>query len=325
LLIGADRFGWTTWAVTNRFLGWFVLLGYAGTGAFIVRRAQSDGFRVLLLTFAGASAAIAGIEIFLVLMSGFGLHLPVVPMSAEGFSLNHNFFAFQLLMALAAAICAVRGDSLRVSILALIFGGLWFAGSRSGWIAMVVLVCAALYLHTAKFREVALALAYAAGVALVAATLPYLFSKLLGIPLQTLMPEIIPSAASSQERLFSIAEGLKLFVAHPIVGAGLGAFRSQLILATSGQPLLIHSTAVWLLAELGLVGFLAFMVPAIYVFANEWPLASKQQASALIVLCFVTFAVMASPADMLYQRTFWLLVGAALAMLRPDAVKPARA
>lgn len=32
-------------------------------------------------------------------------------------------------------------------------------------------------------------------------------------------------------------------------------------------------------------------------------------------LQLVAFAVMASPADMLYQRTFWLLIGAGLAML----------
>ena len=93
-----------------------------------------------------------------------------------------------------------------------------------------------------------------------------------------------------------------------------------MIFISSTQPLLIHSTAVWLLAELGLIGFLAFAVPAIYVFANEWPYARKQKASALIVLCLVVFAVMSSPADMLYQRTFWLLIGAGLAMPGPEKI-----
>ncbi|HUL88137.1 MAG TPA: lysylphosphatidylglycerol synthase transmembrane domain-containing protein, partial [Pseudolabrys sp.] len=60
LLIGADRFGWTTWAVTNRFLGWFVLLAYAATGALIVKVGQKEGLRTILLTFAGATAAVAG-------------------------------------------------------------------------------------------------------------------------------------------------------------------------------------------------------------------------------------------------------------------------
>jgi hypothetical protein len=98
----------------------------------------------------------------------------------------------------------------------------------------------------------------------------------------------------------------------------LGAFRNQMIFVHSSQPLLIHSTAVWLLAELGAIGFLVFAVPAIYAFANEWPYARKEQASTLIVLCFVAFAVMATPADMLYQRTFWLMLGAGLAVVRSE-------
>ena len=69
-----------------------------------------------------------------------------------------------------------------------------------------------------------------------------------------------------------------------------------------------------LLAELGLVGFLSFAVPAIYVWLTEWRRARVEPASAVIVLCLVAFAVMGTPADMIYQRTFWLLIGAALAV-----------
>jgi hypothetical protein len=68
--------------------------------------------------------------------------------------------------------------------------------------------------------------------------------------------------------------------------------------------------------------FLAFVIPAIYVFVNEWKYARKKQASALIVLCFVAIGVMSGPADMLYQRTFWLLIGAGLALIgRNEASK----
>ena len=105
-----------------------------------------------------------------------------------------------------------------------------------------------------------------------------------------------------------------MFLSHPVFGAGLGAFRNELILSTSGIPLIIHSTPVWLLAEMGIVGFAVFAVGALYVFFNEWRHARKDQASALIVLCFVAFAVMSGPADIFYQRTFWLLVGAGLAL-----------
>jgi hypothetical protein len=317
LLLGAERFGWTTWAVTNRFLGWFVLLAYATTGALIVRNDQKGGFRLLLLTFAGATAAIAGIETLLTLLRNAGLAAPVVPGSAEGFSLNHNFFAFQLLMAFAAAMSAVRGSLLRISIFAILLAGLWFAGSRSGWITTLVLLSAALYLRVLNVREISIAVACAAGAALFAALLPYL-THATGSVVARSMPAIVPTAASTEERLISILGGLRLFVEHPIFGAGLGAFRNQMIFVSSPQPLLIHSTVVWLLAELGIIGFLAFAIPATSAFANEWAHARKEQASALIVLCFVAFAVMATPADMLYQRTFWLLVGAGLAVVRRE-------
>ena len=132
------------------------------------------------------------------------------------------------------------------------------------------------------------------------------------------IPQIIPEAASTNERLISIVGGLELFVSHPIFGAGLGAFRNEMIFAASGIPLLIHSTGVWLLAELGIVGFTVFTVSAAYLFFKEWPHARKEQASALIVLCLVAFAVMSGPADMLYQRTFWLLIGAGLALLSSE-------
>ena len=128
----------------------------------------------------------------------------------------------------------------------------------------------------------------------------------------------MPSAASTEERMSSILGGLRLFVEHPIFGAGLGAFRNQMIFVASSQPLLIHSTTVWLLAELGIIGFLVFAIPAIYVFANEWVHARKDPPSTLIILCFVAFAAMATPADMLYQRTFWLLIGTGLAVTRRE-------
>jgi hypothetical protein len=66
-----------------------------------------------------------------------------------------------------------------------------------------------------------------------------------------------------------------------------------------GLPLVIHSTAVWLLAELGIVGFLIFAVPFMHIFFKEWKCAPIDQTSAFIVLCLAGFAVMSGPGDML--------------------------
>jgi hypothetical protein len=128
-------------------------------------------------------------------------------------------------------------------------------------------------------------------------------------------PEIIPSVAENQERIVTLVGGWKLFEVHPLFGAGLGAFRNEgIISSTTGIPLLIHSTPLWLLAELGIAGFLAFVLPFVFIFFREWKSAGKDETSTLIVLCLIAFSVMSAPADMLYQRTFWLLIGAALAV-----------
>jgi len=313
LVIGAYRFGWTNWAVTNRFLGWFVLLAYGATGALIVRDGQKVGFRTILLTFAGATAAVAGVEVFLVMVAGLGFKVPVTPTAVEGFSLNRNFFALQLLMAMAATITAVRGASLRIVILALVIAGLYFAGSRSGWIAAVFVLATGRYLGAINSREILIAILGAASAALIVV----LLSALPNLP-NAASPQFVPNAASTQERLVSVVGGLKLFLDHPVFGAGLGAFRNEMILASSGIPLLIHSTAVWLLAELGMIGFIVFVLPATYIFFKEWEHPRKERASILIVLCFVAFGMMSGPADMLYQRTFWLLIGAGLALHRSE-------
>jgi hypothetical protein len=127
-----------------------------------------------------------------------------------------------------------------------------------------------------------------------------------------------------QERLFTIHAGIDLFWHYPVLGAGLGAFRNENILSvTTGIPLVIHSAPLWLLAELGLVGFIAFALPGTYVFVTEWRRAQKDQAPVFGVLLMIAFAVMCGPADMVYQRTFWLLIGAALAFPLGDAVDAA--
>jgi O-antigen ligase len=114
------------------------------------------------------------------------------------------------------------------------------------------------------------------------------------------------------DRLTSILKGLQLFVDDPVFGAGLGAFRNEHIFLHSDQPLLIHSTYVWLLAELGLVGFLAFGVPPILALVEEARRGCSDTGGRLLTLCLVGFGVVSFAADMVYQRTFWLLFGAAL-------------
>jgi len=327
LIFGATAFGWTEWALVNRFFGWFILLAYGITGSMIVRKGGEGALRVFLLTYSGATAAIVAIEIFLSILSNIGLAVPVVPQAVEGFALNRNFFVFQILMAISAALISAHGHVLRVTMLTILIAGIWFCGSRSGWISIACVLATSVYLRAVNVREITGAIGYAACFVFIVALLPIMHSVLHGglvhgglVQGGLAVPDIVPNPQSTQERMITIIGGLKLFLAHPIFGAGLGAFRNEHILATSGIPLLIHSTALWLLAEMGIVGFLIFTIPAVWLFFSEIRVDHRDIASKMIILSLVVFGVMSTPADMLYQRTFWLIVGAAVAL--PKLVRP---
>lgn len=314
LFIGAARFGWTDWAVVNRYWGWYILLAYAGSGALITKDSGTEASRILLLTFAGAGTAIAVLEILLLALNHVGLQstLPLAPNALQGFSLNHNFFAFQLLMALAAVLVAARGRTLRIVLIAVLLAALYFTDSRSSWITAAAVLAASIYMNASTFREIGVAL-----VCTLAIVLPILaVALLIGDNFSSGMPTIAVATGNTEVRLMSILGGLQLFLEHPIFGAGLGAFRNKLIMFQSDQPLLIHSTSVWLLAELGIVGLITFATPAVYALVVELRRRQTDPAGQLIALCLIAFGVMSIPADMLYQRTFWLLFGAAL-MLKP--------
>jgi uncharacterized membrane protein YbhN (UPF0104 family) len=315
LFIGAARFGWTDWAVVNRYWGWYILLAYAGTGALLTKDSGAEAMRILLLTFAGAGAAIAALELLLLALNHLGVQsaLPLAPTELQGFSLNHNFLAFQLLMALSAVFVAVRGRTLRIAIISALLAALYFTDSRSGWITASVVLAASIYMNAATLREIGLAF-----VGTLAIVLPILAAALLiSGNLSGAVPIAIVGTTNTEGRLMSIFEGLQLFLEHPLLGAGLGAFRNKLIMFDSDQPLLIHSTSVWLLAELGIVGLVTFATPAVYALLVELRRRHADSAGQLIALCLIGFGVMSVPADMLYQRTFWLLFGAAV-MLKPQ-------
>src|SRR5262249_38502535 len=128
-----------------------------------------------------------------------------------------NFFAFQLLMAVAAATVAARGAALRTTLLALLFAGLWFCASRSAWVTLPFVLAASLYLRTARLNEIAMAIACAAGAALIAAFLPVFAT---GDFQSAAIPLILPTPEQNEERFHSILGGLQLFYDHPIFGAG---------------------------------------------------------------------------------------------------------
>jgi len=128
------------------------------------------------------------------------------------------------------------------------------------------------------------------------------------------IPFLLPEASSTQERLITILGGPKLFLDHPIFGAGLGAFRSEMILNSEGISLINYSTRVLAAGRIGSHWIYRFYDHRLVHFCQG--MAECQPGSGLGTDCTVPFRMCGHvrPGDMLNQRTFWLLLGAGLAM-----------
>jgi O-antigen ligase len=124
----------------------------------------------------------------------------------------------------------------------------------------------------------------------------------------------LESTEVQADRLQSLLGGLAMWAEHPILGAGLGAYIHNHIVST-GTALIIHNSALWVAAEMGLIGLGAYLF-LFGVIGNairtqrNWAGTDSQ---AVLVGCTIVLVVMSLPHDMLYQRLFWLLMGAAVA------------
>ena len=320
MLRGWASFGWTDWAFVNKGLGWLVLLCYGATGALIIRRVQDRGWELLLKTLVASGAAIALVDIGLMVSARVGISMPVGLVEARlaGLSQNPNAFALMLVLVLAAAMLLRVRPAARVGLMAVALVGIWFTGSRAGILAVPVVMSAAIMMGVA-LRPLLMAAA-AAMVAIVGIiALPSLLYWAGFLPLDSQFAALDSvwallerSDVVTAQHIQTIYDGFAMFLAHPIVGAGLGAYMYDQLRVTS-VPLVIHSTAVWLLAETGIVGFAVFFAAALRLFADAVR-HRGDQAALLLVLMLCGMAVMSMAHEMLYQRAFWLLLGAALAM-----------
>ena len=332
LFIGWDSFGWTAWAFVSKFLGWFVLLGYAVTGALLVEIAGPIGRNILMRTFAAAGAAVALVEIGSLVLEYLNGR-PDELARASGLAANPNAFALQMIFVICTTLVFFRSKRLVAVLLAIALIALWLSASRAGLGAGTAVFATAAYLLPGQRRPMAIALLLAAtGVVLVELELAFPIGSMLSaelagsgpaassltvaspqVPLYVSVgPAAFNSTFSNFERWETIKGGWSLFLAHPLFGAGLGAFSESWRL-THGEAGVIHSTPLWLLAEFGLVGAIVIIVPFLRIFFHALPDAVGGKAYATsIVLIFVGFSVMALAHEMLYQRTFWLLLGALL-------------
>ena len=310
LLHGAMVIGWTPWSLTNKFLGWFVLLGYGTTGALLARRGPEE-FIILIRTVVGVIIAVTAIEIFLIILTRLGVAVPtqLLAQRIEGFSQNPNAFGFQLLLALCLALAANLSERVQIATLSILMIGIWYTASRSALVALPITLLFAIYMEAASMRRLIKAAAIAVAFVTIIQLLP---SNDFGFK-ELLIAVAAPGNASDAERTTSIKGAITLFLQNPLFGSGLGVFVAAKI-HELGRQLVIHSTPLWLLAEMGATGLVVFAAPVVRVLIAELkPERRITPPAQVLVLIIVAFAVTSLVHEILYQRIFWLIFGAAMA------------
>lgn len=326
-LIGWARFGITDWALYNRLIGWFVLLSYLATGALIVGVTRRIGLTILLRIMLVTGLAVASLDLFLLLMAILGLPVAEFMTQASsgisGMSQNANAFALQLSVLLAIA-CALENQGVFTAprtdakpfilVLTILLLAIIFAKSRTGYITIAAMLCVALWLRWIRWQSVLIAVMSALAVTflpLVLHAMEAFMQSSLGQPPDILMPTPrIWQLSSDMERWFTIKRGFDLWLEHPLFGAGLGAF-VKAVEAEHGVFLVIHGSAIWLLAEFGVVGLAIFSTGFVMLLWSAWRGAQRGAISArLLLLVLMSFALFQTTHDTFYQRIFWLIVGA---------------
>jgi O-antigen ligase len=299
-LHGVYSFGVTPWA-TSKFIGWFVLLSYCGAGAMLASAIDLGGIRRLALTISIALAVIVVFSLIVTFPNGFS------SLGLAGFAGNRNAFAFQLVICMAAGLAVLRDHPYwRIIAIALAFG-IFSAGSFAGFGTLAIICVTSLYFYPRDWLSLVFPLAvgcvlyFAMVVALSRFEAP-----------QTLAM-FAHYQSSDAEHWLSMRAGLALFMTHPLMGSGLGYFYDHVLPEESG-PLVIHNVAIWILAEFGIGGLLlalGFIVHMVRAIIASWP----SQAAELALLAGLMFGAFGMAHDIFYQRSFWFVLGAALAGL----------
>lgn len=321
-----------SWAAT-KVIGWVVILGYLYASAMLVNRLGFFTFfrffNLLLVFFVG-----------ILLLSGFVMFLEILKGISAGtiyysyltaLSGNRNALAFQILAVLSLALAFqplyVRG--LRIGQVFLLFSvvvlvcGMCLTSSRSGIATMLLLYIAALLMRMADWKFLLWSLVGGVGVSLLIFKFPdifYFVNDLLSTLIQSegasgraKVVMAISSAESDMVRIQLLKDSFLMWLENPFFGAGLGAFYTGSE-AVYGFPVVQHNSVLWVLSEMGLFGFLIFSILFMSLVCFVFLSAKRGIRNNAVILLLLSFGAMAMFHEMLYQRIFWLFLGALMAV-----------
>jgi hypothetical protein len=196
----------------------------------------------------------------------------------------------------------------------MIMVGLVWCGSRAGMVAGVCVLIAAVVIRVLSLRGLVRLVIWAVVLWVGVVLIENLIEWSQGGGRSLNVQGALSGDTSNHERWATWLYAIQLWRESPIWGAGLGVFLSKSV-AWLSHPQVVHSTPLWILAEFGLVG-LVIMIWAIYklvtyVGRGSMSLSPHRTALFLHLLGFLVFCLFH---EIFYQRIFWLVLGAVMAV-----------
>jgi len=312
LFVGFARFGYSEWAFFSRYVGWFILLAYLGTGALIIGTAGEVGRRLIIDTALAAGLAICVTELVTAFLQTHVLQTNLFSRGyPSGAAQNVNAYGAQLccMMSLLLPSCrsmwARHGSAVRALAVAVLAANVFLSNSLTSAIVGSTILAGSLAFLPEQRRTTAIASALAALI-VIAVSVP-----IQGGGFSHFASASVFRPSSDHERLQTIEGGLQLWRQHPVLGAGLGAY-GETVRRETGNLQVIHNTTVWMLAELGTLGTLGMFTFLWSIARSAWKDARAvppDPISQSLLLTLLTAALFQLPHDIFYQRIFWLMLG----------------
>jgi len=325
---------WSNWALFNKTVGWFVLMGYLGCGAWLAQQTHDkDTFKVFIVAFLGfiSLSLIYDVVTYFIywemqVPTNFKLGLDV-----EGFMQNRNAFAFLFLTALFMASESVKHApilSKSFHRLILFFWGLvpfciLMNGSRALWVCLFIFIFALMTRYKKQAITIIIPALLIGSIFTVIifqdsaarALRPFQYASMIfeaddhkeefanarGLPQNY-----------EQDRITTLLQGLQLIREYPVMGAGLGAVIEGQRQERSSPPVVMDNTLFWVLVEMGPLGLFSFLF--IYIMMLH-SLFKRRNESALIGAAFfmlLSFGVFSLFHEVLYTRFLWFILGMTL-------------
>lgn len=342
---GYAAYGFSSWALYNKYCGFLILVSYFLLGAWLVsnQKPGEDLPRYFLQGFCGFMVLVLALSCISMFLPGWAGWLGAY--AWEGFMVNRNAFMVVVIFAFfVMEIHRMRGDLLLPLWAHYLFWTLvpifaLYNASRTGWIVGCILILVFFFSQPLVFLKKLLPLLLF-GAVFASASVPVVNNQevMMGRQMQFFKKLIYEMHTpkklrddgnavdreityyGDQKRLIAVEDGLELYAqSNPVLGAGLGAYR-PFQEAKRGEFIdVIDFTALWLLVETGAFGlavfaaFFGFCMWHLYRvgFPRDGPPSSAHQA---LFFFLIAFAFMTLLHELTYTRFLWFVLGMGLAV-----------